>query len=263
MADLPLKNYREVGSFDLLSPPLTPIGLIDGHTLGLQIKELFESGSRHIVLDCSGLEFLYSDTLTILGQAYKILHSQSGSLGLMSSSQSIAETVKKSELANLLTIYPVETDLIQASMRMMSGIMPEVESGNQQHDHDLEVVEAEVNQGFEAFEEEFEAIPIQAQNPAKQAESFEMIEAESQSKPSLAGPSTRHDQTAAIEVLNVVEEQFDNPRDVSQEMEEAPEGVKVQVQASRSQVKIFLILFILIVLSLGALWYLGVLKING
>lgn len=253
MADLPLKNYREVGSFDLLSPPLTPIGLIDGHTLGLQIKELYESGSRHIVLDCSGLEFLYSDTLTILGQAYKILHSQSGSLGLMTSSTSIAETVKKSELANLLTIYPIETDLIQASMKMMSGIMPEVESGNQQHDHDLDVVEAEVNQGFEEMEE----------TPTLEKEASQTPAPEAQLEAPMVSTNPRHDQTAAIEVLNVVEEQFDNPQDVSQEMEQAPEGVQVQIKSSGSKVKILVILFILIAATFGVLWYLGVLKING
>lgn len=262
MSDLSLKNYREVGLFDLLSPPLTPIGLVDGQLLGAQIKELIESGSLQIVLDCSGLDFLYSDTLTILAQAHQILQHKNGTLGIMSTSESIVNSINKSALADLMTIYPVETDLIQASMRLMSGQKPPVQSGQHQHDHDLEVVEAMNNDGFELMD----AHAVQS------SESEVIVDYELEKKSDLANGLQRHDQTSAIHLVaegqgvqegqEVQEEQFSNPNDLSQKLTQARDVHRTSFR-KRPITKIawsVIILFV-VALTLISAWYLKLVEL--
>lgn len=226
MSELPLKNYREVGSFDLLSPPLSPLGLIDGQTLELHMNELIQSGSHHIVLDASGLESLYSDTLTILAKSHSLIQ---GSLGIMTASPSITESIAKSELAHLVSIYPVETDLIQASMKMMGGQMPPVysevlsqsnstiksgpNSNNDSHARDLEVVESEVNQGFSPIIEEHNFHEVTA-SPSEMSIPNQVDSDEDSDLPQI----TRLDATSELSVLNVEEEAFNNPTDLSDQL---------------------------------------------
>lgn len=241
MSELPLKNYREVGSFDLLSPPLNPLGLIDGHTLELHMSELIQSGSRHIVLDASGLESLYSDTLTILAKSHSLLQGTTSdttasdsigsnsqcSLGIMTASQSITESIAKSELAYLVSIYPVETDLIQASMKMMAGQMPQVYSAvfsqshpeasetleDLTHEHDLNVVESEANQGFAPIIEEHNFHEVTS-SPSEMSISNQVASDEDADLPQI----TRLDATSELSVLNVEEEAFNNPSDLSNQL---------------------------------------------
>lgn len=236
MSELPLKNYREVGSFDLLSPPLNPLGLIDGHTLELHMSELIQSGSRHIVLDASGLESLYSDTLTILAKSHSLLQGATSdsiggnsqcSLGIMTASQSITESIAKSELAYLVSIYPVETDLIQASMKMMAGQMPQVYSAafsqshpeasetleELTHEHDLNVVESEANQGFAPIIEEHNFHEVTS-SPSEMSISNQVASDEDADLPQI----TRLDATSELSVLNVEEEAFNNPSDLSNQL---------------------------------------------
>ena len=276
MSDVPLKNYREVGSFDLLSPPLTPIGLVDGQILGTHIKQLVESGSRHVVLDCSGLEFLYSDTLTILAQAHQVLELHEGTLGLMTSSASIVDVVDKSALADLLTIYPVETDLIQASMMLMSGHKPPVQARDDQHVHDLEVVEVQANEGFQ------EIISTKKQSPNNQRENFpekpedKAQENQDSSKPLELKPvkPRRLDQTSEIQIISVEEEQIINPKEISSKMQEAPQGVRLEgmtntstpsYPSSKTSSKKSLVIWTIVfglVIGLGyGLWWFGVIKL--
>lgn len=123
-----LSNSRAVGSFDLLSPPLTPIGLIDAQKLLQAVKESVRTGSRHIVVDCSGLSFLYSDTLNVLGQMGKTLKNHGGSLGILSSNPSIIKAISAPALQDILNHFSEEHEMLQASVHLMSAASAEVKA---------------------------------------------------------------------------------------------------------------------------------------
>ena len=236
MSDIPLKNYREVGSFDLLSPPLTPLNLVDGQLLNVQLSELIESGAHHIVLDCSGLDYLYSDTLTVLGHAHEVLLLNEGTLGVMTANDSIASSIRSSHLASILTIYPVETDLIQASMKMMAGAMPEVAADGHEDDHTLEVFEEVFGDGFENVEMSEGHIEKPAEEPVETQESTELNE---------VGNSEKN--TAAIQILQVEEEYLESSSEVSKQMNDSDSNTYVRQPKKLSFFPWLLILFIILI----------------
>ena len=107
-----LSDSRAVGSFDLISPPLTPIGLIDAQQLLKAITSHVQTGSRHLVVDCSGLEGIYSDTLNALGHIGRVLQSHGCSLGVLAPTESIAKAC--APLNGLVNCYRSEPELLSA-----------------------------------------------------------------------------------------------------------------------------------------------------
>ncbi len=240
MSDIPLKNYREVGSFDLLSPPLTPLNLVDGQLLNVQLSDLIESGSHHIVLDCSGLEYLYSDTLTVLGHAHEVLLVNEGTLGVMTANDTIASSIRSSQLASILTIYPVETDLIQASMKMMVGAMPEVAADGHEDDHTVEFFEEVLGDGFENVEISEGHIEKPAEEPAE-----EPVEIQESTELNEVGNSEKN--TAAIEILQVEEEYLESSSEVSKQMNDSDLNAYVSQPKKPSFLPWLFILFIILI----------------
>lgn len=117
---------RAVGLFDLLTPPLTPIKTIDGQKLLEAVKESVRSGSRNLVIDCSGISFIYSDTLNVLGQMGKTMKNHGGSLGILSSHPSIIKTISTPSLQEVLTHYTEEFEMLQASVYLSGNKEGEV-----------------------------------------------------------------------------------------------------------------------------------------
>ncbi len=118
-----LSDSRAVGSFDLISPPLTPIGLIDAQQLLKAITSHVQTGSRHLVVDCSGLEGIYSDTLNALGHIGRVLQSHGCSLGVLAPTESIAKAC--APLNGLVNCYRSEPELLSASVEVMNtGAVP-------------------------------------------------------------------------------------------------------------------------------------------
>ncbi|MBP5188992.1 MAG: hypothetical protein J6Z50_07665, partial [Fibrobacterales bacterium] len=114
-----LSDSRAVGSFDLISPPLSPIGLIDAQQLLQVIKKHVQSGGKHLVVDCSGINAVYSDTLNALGQIGKVLLAHGGSLGVLTSAPTIVKSI--SSLGGLVKCYPDEPSMLSASVELMNA----------------------------------------------------------------------------------------------------------------------------------------------
>lgn len=112
-----LKNYREVGELDLMSPPLNPMGQIDAQKLRNQIDALRADGHKKIVLDLSGLRFVYSDTLNVLGDTFK--HddfSTNDFLGALTDCDEIIESLEELNQRANFNIFLRETDMMTWSL---------------------------------------------------------------------------------------------------------------------------------------------------
>lgn len=126
-----LKNYREVGELDLMSPPLNPMGQIDAQKLRNQIDALRASGHKKIVLDLSGLRFVYSDTLNVLGDTFK--HddfSTDDFLGALTDCDEIIESLEELNQRANFNIFLRETDMMTWSLSFeleANEISPKVE----------------------------------------------------------------------------------------------------------------------------------------
>jgi hypothetical protein len=112
-----LKNYREVGELDLMSPPLNPMGQIDAQKLRNQIDLLRGNGHKKLVLDLSGLRFIYSDTLNVLGDTFK--HddfSNNDFLGALTDCDEIIESLGELNQRANFNIFVRETDMMTWSL---------------------------------------------------------------------------------------------------------------------------------------------------
>ncbi len=111
-----LKNFREVGYFDLLNPPLTPVGTIDAQRLDAVLRVLVEEGRIRVILDLSGLDFLYSDTLSVISKCLDLYKQYKGHLGVLTSEGNILASIKQARLDQDLLIFAQEPEIITFSL---------------------------------------------------------------------------------------------------------------------------------------------------
>ena len=100
-----LKNYREVGIFDLLSAPLNPIGAFDAEQFKKDARKLIDDNpdDKFVAVDLMGLDFVYSDAYNAFVQFQSELSSKGGMLALLSNSPTIADGLKKAGLDRTLS----------------------------------------------------------------------------------------------------------------------------------------------------------------
>lgn len=112
-----LKNYREVGELDLMSPPLNSMGRIDAQKLRNQIDSLRESGHEKIILDLSGFRFIYSDTLNVLGDTIKAENfSTQVFLGALTDCDEVIESLEELNQRPNFNIFIREKDMMTWSL---------------------------------------------------------------------------------------------------------------------------------------------------
>ena len=75
-----LKNYREVGIFDLLSAPLNPIGAFDAEQFKKDVRALLaeKTDEKYLAVDLSGLDFVYSDAYNAFIQFQQEMEDRKG-----------------------------------------------------------------------------------------------------------------------------------------------------------------------------------------
>ena len=117
-----LKNYREVGIFDLLSAPLNPIGAFDAEQFKKDVRALIDSNpdDKFVAVDLMGLDFVYSDAYNAFIQFQQELSAKGGMLALLSNSKTIADGLVKAGLASKLKVFSFEAEMMSFSLHSQS-----------------------------------------------------------------------------------------------------------------------------------------------
>ena len=113
-----LKNYREVGIFDLLSAPLNPIGAFDAEQFKKDARQLIDDNpdDKFVAVDLTGLDFVYSDAYNAFVQFQSELSGKGGMLALLSNSATIADGLKKAGLDRSLKVFAAEAEMMSFSL---------------------------------------------------------------------------------------------------------------------------------------------------
>jgi len=113
-----LKNYREVGIFDLLSAPLNPIGAFDAEQFKKDARKLIDDNpdDKFVAVDLMGLDFVYSDAYNAFVQFQCELSGKGGMLALLSNSATIADGLKKAGLDRTLKVFSFEAEMMSFSL---------------------------------------------------------------------------------------------------------------------------------------------------
>ena len=111
-----LQNYREVGFVIVMNPPLTPAKAINAHELEIHLDQIIGSGKLQVVIDCAGIDYIYSDTLNVLVRVTNRVRQVGGTIGLINASESIQGVVSNS-LTNSFVLFGSEPEIMSFSMR--------------------------------------------------------------------------------------------------------------------------------------------------
>lgn len=112
-----LKNYREVGVFDLLSAPLNPIGAFDAERFKVDVRALIDKKSNYIAVDLTGIDFLYSDAYNALMLFQKELATTGGVIGLLTNNKIIMDGLHRAGLDKKVKLFNAESALMDYSTK--------------------------------------------------------------------------------------------------------------------------------------------------
>ncbi|NLG39480.1 MAG: hypothetical protein GX545_06120 [Fibrobacter sp.] len=110
-----LKNYREVGIFDLLSAPLNPIGAFDAERFKVDVRALINKKSNFIAVDLTGIDFLYSDAYNALMLFQKELATTGGVIGILTNNKIIIDGLHRAGLDKKVKLFSTEAALMDFS----------------------------------------------------------------------------------------------------------------------------------------------------
>lgn len=126
-----LKNYREVGIFDLMSAPLNPIGAFDAEQFKKDVRELLaeKTDEKYLAVDLTGLDFVYSDAYNAFIQFQQEMEDRKGIFAVLTSNQTILVGLKKAGLDKNIMVFAYEEDMMSFSLQAQnpSASEPEVE----------------------------------------------------------------------------------------------------------------------------------------
>lgn len=113
-----LKNYREVGIFDLLSAPLNPIGAFDAEQFKKDVRALLDERSedKFVAVDLTGLDFLYSDAYNALLLFQTELSARGGMMAMLTNNTTITDGLKKAGLDKKLKVFAFEAEMMAFSL---------------------------------------------------------------------------------------------------------------------------------------------------
>lgn len=113
-----LKNYREVGVFDLLSAPLNPIGAFDAEQFKKDVRALLDerSDDKFVAVDLTGLDFLYSDAYNALLMFQTELSARGGMMAMLTNNSMIVDGLKKAGLDKKLKVFSFEAEMMAFSL---------------------------------------------------------------------------------------------------------------------------------------------------
>lgn len=113
-----LKNYREVGIFDLISAPLNPIGAFDAEQFKKDVLALLDEkkDEQFLAVDLTGLDFVYSDAYNAFIQFQQEMASRGGMFAVLSNNKVIVDGLKKAGLDKTIRVFAYEADMMSFSL---------------------------------------------------------------------------------------------------------------------------------------------------
>ena len=113
-----LKNYREVGVFDLLSAPLNPIGAFDAEQFKKDARDLIDANpdDKFVAVDLMGLDFVYSDAFNAFVMFQHELAAKGGMLALLTNSKTLVDGLNKAGLGRSLKVFSFEAEMMSFSL---------------------------------------------------------------------------------------------------------------------------------------------------
>jgi anti-anti-sigma regulatory factor len=114
-----LKNYREVGIFDLLSAPLNPIGAFDAEQFKKDVRALLaeKTDEKFLAVDLTGLDFVYSDAYNAFIQFQQEMDDRKGMFAILTNNQTILDGLKKAGLDKNIKVFAFEADMMSFSLQ--------------------------------------------------------------------------------------------------------------------------------------------------
>lgn len=121
-----LKNYREVGIFDLLSAPLNPIGAFDAEQFKKDVRDLLaeKADEQFLAVDLTGLDFVYSDAYNAFIQFQQEMSGKGGMFAVLTNNKIIVDGLKKAGLDKTIRVFAYEADMMSFSLRSHSAENP-------------------------------------------------------------------------------------------------------------------------------------------
>lgn len=117
-----VKNYREVGVFDLLVAPLNPIGAFDAEQFKKDVLQLLseKTDEKFLAVDLTGLDFVYSDAYNAFIHFQEEMESRGGIFALLTSNKIIIDGLKKAGLDKRFQILASEEDMMAYSLQVQA-----------------------------------------------------------------------------------------------------------------------------------------------
>ena len=122
-----LKNYREVGIFDLISAPLNPIGAFDAEQFKKDVRALLaeKKDEQFLAVDLTGLDFVYSDAYNAFIQFQQEMEDRKGLFAVLTNDKTIVDGLRKAGLDKNIKVFALEADMMSFSLQAQS---PEADS---------------------------------------------------------------------------------------------------------------------------------------
>ncbi len=122
-----LKNYREVGNFDLLSAPLNPIGAFDAEQFKKDVRDLLaeKQDEKFLAVDLTGLDFVYSDAYNAFIMFQQEMSSRGGMFAVLTNNKIIVDGLKKAGLDKTIKVFSFEADLMSFSLHVQAPAQSE------------------------------------------------------------------------------------------------------------------------------------------
>ena len=122
-----LKNYREVGVFDLISATLNPIGAFDAEQFKKDVRALLaeKKDEQFLAVDLTGLDFVYSDAYNAFIQFQQEMEDRRGMFAVLTNNKIIVDGLRKAGLDKNIKVFAQEADMMSFSLQSQS---PEGES---------------------------------------------------------------------------------------------------------------------------------------
>ena len=124
-ADVPSLHIESITAGDCAALRITgEIDTYTAHDLRQQVIHLIDNGTRHIVADLGGVEFLDSTGLGVLVGSLKRLRLHQGSLGLVASSGRISQLLVITGLTNAFVLHRCVLEAISADEHWQVALAP-------------------------------------------------------------------------------------------------------------------------------------------
>jgi len=112
-------DTRTIGVFEVLSVQLVNEEVFDAGRLRQETLRLVEKGSRRIVVDLGGVDYLYSDSINALVALNRRMLESSGRMGILVPHPKVYDILVRAGLENIMRLYRSEAELQSDSRELM------------------------------------------------------------------------------------------------------------------------------------------------